>query len=556
MVRAYANYAQNVSITPQSQPIPGREVEMVANNAGGYGFILDDWERLSRFLMLGSEGGTYYVGEKKLTAENAATAIRCIQTDGPRAVEMAREINVTNRAPKTDQQLFVLALAMKHGDEATKTAVAAALPQMVRIGTHLLHFVGMLDGLGGWNRSKRRLIANWFTNRDADGVAFQMLKYGNRDGWTMRDALRLAHPLAPSPQHNAAFAWVTNKLMDEELPNLPSVLANHRTMLAAEGSPVKRALWGIAHNIPREALPTEAMNTPEVQRAMLPSMPIHALIRNLGNMTASGLLANGSEESASVAARLSDPDTLRKARVHPFAILLATLVYRQGAGIRGSKTWTPVPAILSALEDAYDAAFANVTPTGKRILVAIDISGSMGSTCIGTPIPASVAAAAMAITLARLEPNAMVVQFDTAVQSIVPVTKRTGIASIQATHGGGTDLGAPIRWALGERTEVAHSRLWGGGFGMIGQQANQLEATRQEFDAFAILTDDETWAGNAHASELLTRYRRMVNQRAKLVVCAMAANHANIIDPNDVLSFGCAGLDANLPVLAGDFIGR
>ena len=55
--------------TPQAQPIPG--TNQVPNSAGGHAWQLDDWARLDRFLVLGSEGGTYYVGERELTIENA-----------------------------------------------------------------------------------------------------------------------------------------------------------------------------------------------------------------------------------------------------------------------------------------------------------------------------------------------------------------------------------------------------------------------------------------------------------------------------------------------------
>lgn len=553
MARAYSAYARNVTATPQSQPIPGRESEMVANNAGGFGFVLDDWERLIRFLILGSEGNTYYVSEQKLTAQNAACVIRCIKADGPRVVEMARDVNVNNRAPKTDQQLFTLALAMKHGDDATKKAVAAAAPSMLRIGTHLLHFVAMLDGLGGWNRSKRRIIADWF-KQDADRVAFQMLKYQNRDGWTMRDALRVAHPKATGAL-DAALSWVASKLTPEKIATLPAILTKHADMLAMETSAVDRALWGAANGLPREALPTEALNDPAVQRAMLSEMPIHALIRNLGNLSASGVLAS-TEDASTVARKIVDRDTLRRARVHPFAILLATLVYKGGAGFRGSKTWTPSAIVLGALEDAYDASFDYTQPTGKRMLIGVDISRSMTTNCIGTPISASTAAIAMAATLARMEPHALVVQFDTAVQRIVPITKRTGIASLESTAGGGTDLSAPVRWATGEKTTIGRSTLWGGGFGQVGVPERQLTPQRAEYDVFVILTDNETWAGQSHPTEALSAYRKTVNQQAKLVCCAMAANHANIVDPADPLQFGTAGLDANLPTLITDFIGR
>jgi 60 kDa SS-A/Ro ribonucleoprotein len=551
---AYRNYAQNVTTTPQSKPIPGRETEMTANNASGVGFILDDWERLNRFLILGSEGGTYYVAEKDLTKQNASTVIRCIKADGPRVVALAHDININNRAPKTDQQLFALALAMKHGDQATKTAVAKVAPSMLRTGTHLLHFAAMLDGLGGWNRSKRRIIANWFS-LESNRVAFQVLKYQNRDGWTQRDVLRVAHPKPLAPEFDAVLAWVAGKLTPEKTTALPASLANHITMLGMEATPVERALWGIEHGLPREALPTEALQDKAVQTAQLADMPIHALIRNLGNLTASGVLLQN-ESAMTVARKLVDKEALRRARVHPFAILLAMLVYRTGAGFRGSKTWTPAKAVLSALEDAYDLAFENVTPTGKRILIGVDISGSMSSNCVGTPVSAATAAAAMALTLARLEPHAVVVQFDVAVQKIVPITKRTGIASLEATNGGGTDVAAPVRWASGIKTERAMSRMWDGSFSAVDTPGSQAPAEKTVYDAFVILTDNETWAGSMHPAQALEIYRKSVNQHAKLICCSMAANHANVVDPNDPLQFGCAGLDANLPTLVGDFIGR
>lgn len=70
--------------TPQQQPIPGST--QVRNNAGGYGWAVDKWTRLDRFLVLGSEGGTYYVEEKELTRRNAESVWQCILEDGFRVI--------------------------------------------------------------------------------------------------------------------------------------------------------------------------------------------------------------------------------------------------------------------------------------------------------------------------------------------------------------------------------------------------------------------------------------------------------------------------------------
>ena len=62
--------------TPQSEAIPGKD--MVPDSAGGYAFAVDDWKRLDRFLILGAEGGTYYIKEQALTKENASFMFRSL----------------------------------------------------------------------------------------------------------------------------------------------------------------------------------------------------------------------------------------------------------------------------------------------------------------------------------------------------------------------------------------------------------------------------------------------------------------------------------------------
>jgi len=70
------NETPHGAVTPQSLPIPGSD--QVPNSAGGYAWKVDDWTRLHRFLVLGSEGGSYYAIERALTAENAwSTPVHC-----------------------------------------------------------------------------------------------------------------------------------------------------------------------------------------------------------------------------------------------------------------------------------------------------------------------------------------------------------------------------------------------------------------------------------------------------------------------------------------------
>lgn len=80
-----------------------------------------------------------------------------------------------------------------------------------------------------------------------------------------------------------------------------------------------------------------------------------------------------------VVKKLRDQTALKTAKIHPFNILLALKVYSAGKGDKGSLTWPPVPAIEAALDAAFYLSFKFVQPTGKRFLLALDVSGSMGS---------------------------------------------------------------------------------------------------------------------------------------------------------------------------------
>ena len=177
---------------PQRAPIRGSG--QVRNSAGGYAWEVDDWTRLRRFLILGSEGGSYYASEWKLTRENAQALERCVAGDGPRAVAEIVRVSDEGRAPKNDVAVFALALAAGLGDEPTRRAALDALPQVCRTGTHLFQFATFVEGFRGWGRSLRRGVGRWYASQAVESLAYQAVKYRRRDGVTHRDLLRLAHP--------------------------------------------------------------------------------------------------------------------------------------------------------------------------------------------------------------------------------------------------------------------------------------------------------------------------------------------------------------------------
>lgn len=554
-----ANYLKHFAALFTPQRRRAREGQ-VKNGAGGHVFALDEWARLDRWLILGAEGGTYYASERKLTVENARAVQACLAADGPRAVQRIADVSGSGRAPKNAPAIFALAVAAADAKVETRKAALGALPAVCRTGTDLFHFARDVQGFRRWGRALRSAIAAWYNDKPADRLAFQAIKYRQRDGFSHRDLLRLAHPVAPSPQHDALYRWIVGGIealgkasaRGEALrpEALPEAVRAFESLRAATNRKQVTALIR-QHRFTHEMLQTEWKNDPAVWEALLEHMPQTALLRNLGKMTAVGLFTPRSDASRRAARQLTDAARLAAARVHPVAVLSALQVYEQGRGERARRrenalSWTPVREIVDALNEAFHLAFRAVEPTGKKHLLALDVSGSMtGGQIAGVPgLTPRVASAAMAMATARLEREYAVVAFTSAASgkyggrfgggdpgitplSISPEQRLDDV--LRAVDGlpfGGTDCALPMIWAKRNRVEV---------------------------DTFVIYTDNETWAGDVHPFQALRDYRQAMGRPARLVVVGMTSTGFSIADPTDPGMLDVVGFDAAAPQVMADF---
>lgn len=521
----YSHYQTRV--TSQSQPIPGRDKEMAENNAGGFAFTIDDWKRLDRFLILGAEANTYYVGKKELTIRNAQAVHRCINEDGVRVVNRIVEISEAGRAPKNEPALFTLAMCAGLGNSLTRKTALEALPRVARIGTHLFHFAEYAKGFRGWGRGLREAIARWYTEKDPDKLSYQAVKYQQRDGWSHRDLLRLSHPKATSDRANLLHRWIVGK--EVELTLLPALVQGF--LLVKDTEDVRMVIKCIQdYGLTREMIPTKWLNERSVWEALLDRMPMTAMIRNLPKMTDVGLIAPLSDASAKVVNELNDKNRIRKARVHPLSILVALKTYEQGHGIKGKLTWEPVTAVVDALDEAFYLAFDNVEPTLKRTLLALDISGSMAwGNIAGMPITPREASAAMAMVTARTEPKHRIAAFSHELVSVTisPRQRLDDVCrQIDQIPMGRTDCALPMVDALRHRFPV---------------------------DVIVIYTDNETWCGHIHPAQALQEYRRKMGLDTKLVVVGMTSSGFSIADPNDPGMLDLVGFDTAAPNIISAF---
>ena len=530
--------------TPQREPIPG--TAQVPNSAGGHAWAVDHWARLDRFLVLGSEGGTFYVGERSLTVESGRAAVDCLAEDGPRVVRRVVEISRAGRAHRNDPALLVLAMAAGLGDDATRAAALAALPAVARTGTHLFHWLQFVRAFRGWGRGVRTAVGRWYTARSPADLAYQLLKYQARDGWSHRDALRLAHPTPPSVEHDLLFRYVVRGA--EALADAPpvDVLERVEAVHALRGmSPAEAARTIGIYRLTREMVPTGLLVHPIVWEALLDGMPLGALVRNLGVMGKVGLLAPGSDAARLVAARLADEEAIRRARLHPLALLAALRTYAQGRGVRGTNRWEPVAQVVDALDGAFYLAFRAVPATGKRLLLALDVSGSMGSPVHGLPsVSCREASAAMALVTAATEPNHRFVAFTNG-----------GWPSMHSAQGLGSGL-TPLAFSSRQRLDDVVKATAALPFGGTDCALPMVEALRRRWlvDVFVVYTDSETWAGAIHPVQALREYRERTGIAAKLVVVAMASNGFTIADPDDAGMLDVVGFDTAVPQVLHDFM--
>ena len=297
----------------------------------------------------------------------------------------------------------------------------------------------------GIGRGIRRVFGEYFYSRSGIEIANLMTKYQNREGWTIKDVLTLIHIdpkrmkddggrlaidyifkpkeefepiIATAPPTAESTKTLLNAI--KEIHNI--ILRPTPAVLAQNAQELDRIIHLINQvGLCREQLPSQLFKHKKVWEALLMSkgangkgkgMPLTALIRNLGKLTTAeiGIIAPFSTiplQSLTptvkhICERITDPADIKRTRIHPYTILVAMMTYKKGHGDKGGLMWSYNTHIVEALDKAFKLAFQNITPTGKRIKIALDVSGSMSAAfCTGSPV-VSCAVASVAMMMMTL----------------------------------------------------------------------------------------------------------------------------------------------------------
>jgi 60 kDa SS-A/Ro ribonucleoprotein len=350
----------------------------------------------------------------------------------------------------------------------------------------------------------KRLVRDWLASRDED----QLFASSAGQSPSLSDILKMVHPKPAGPVREAFYGYMLGRSYDANA--LPKLVMQFERFKSGESGDVPDLPFTLLSALPlsRKHWTAVAENASwQTTRMNLNTFARHGVFEADGR-------------TGFIAARLRDPDEIRRARVFPYQLLTAY-----------QNCDASVPQeVRDALQDAMEQAIANVPSIGGRVVVCPDVSGSMRSPVTGFRAGATSkvrcvdVAALVAAAVLRKNPSATVLPFE---QAVVPVdlnsrdSVMTNAGKLASIGGGGTSCSAPVRLL------------------------NQRKANA---DLVLFISDNESWVdsgrtdqGRGRGTALLAEWSefRQRNPNARLVCLDVQPNQTTqAVERADILNIG------------------
>ena len=437
-------------------------------------------------LITNTLGNTYYASAKELVGETLDVLKAMAEKDATflaKAIVYARNVGLMRLAP-----IVGLVVLSAHESSEAKHAFKNIFPKVIRTPDDLREFVSICrskairQGLGGVARDAVKL---WLTKM----TEYHAVKYGsaNSKDMTLRDILRMAHPIPSDPTQANMFKWLVkgaDELKKKDFTKLKMITAlSNLKKTDDEEEAIKIIEDG---KLPWEVVvPTVPKMTTKIWAKLMKNMPYMALLRNLATLERHDVFKTKKNVDY-VAGTLSDPDHVRKSKQLPFRFFNAY------------KTYEGEQKITDAIVEALEASSENLPEIDGTVCIANDVSGSMGSH-INEKSTTTLQdiAAIMGATLIKKNQDGKIIctPFDDKLYHPKLNRKDSVITNSEKLHGngGGTTLELPVKELLKNKTKV---------------------------DVLILITDMEE-----NGSGFLTvwnKYKREVNPKAKVFFCNIA----------------------------------
>lgn len=429
------------------------------NEAGGIAYRFAPKHALAQLAMTGCLNGVYYAD-----AEEQLDAV----------LDLARQVD-----PKFVAQVAIYARQVGHMKDMPALLVAHLTTLDLRLfriaaekvidNTKMLRtFVQIMrsgvTGRKSLGSAPKRFVENWLQSRPS-----KALFRGNiGQDPSLADVIKMVHPAPADAERTALYAYLIDKphaaadlpLLVKEFELFKNSLSPRSTVLSQSTEKPSR----LDGNQTINRFPE--IPCPKVPFQMLTGLPLteqhwcdiaqsaswQATRMNLNTFARHGVFAN-QKLTDLVATRLRDAKAIRQAGAFPYQLLAA--YQNAGAGIP--------QVIRDALQDAMETATSNVPAWQGRVVVCVDVSGSMRSPITGYRKGATSAvtcvqvASLIAATALRKNPLARVIAFNDEVE---PVTLNprdsvmTNTRVLTDLPWGGTDCSRPLALLNKEGTEA------------------------------------------------------------------------------------------------------
>ncbi|MBY0525768.1 MAG: TROVE domain-containing protein [Gemmataceae bacterium] len=456
------------------------------NEAGGRAYTLTPKHQLAQLAATGCFNGTYY-GEAE---DQLAPLIALAGQVGDNAFLAKLAVYSRERAFMKDMPAALLLMLSTRDRDLFRRVfdrvvdngrVLRTLFQMVRSGQF---------GRKGLSYALQRAFQRWL-NKASVGTLLSA-SIGNDP--SLRDVLRMARPTPTDDARRALFGWLTDRPVDKWAPatlaDLPAEVAALVAYRVAETEVEQIRALGDAPL--RWDLLADAARGPYVWKAMARRMGPQALRMNLNTLLRHDVLADA-EMVDYVAARIADPDEVRRSRQFPYQYLAAYLNAESALPAR----------IKDALCAAAELACGNVPSLPGPVVIGLDVSGSMSSAITGrrgrgatSKMRCVDVAALFAAAILRRNPGSVIVPFDTTAHKAEVRADDTilSLAERLAKYGGGgTDCSLPLAEANGTLRS-------------------------QPFAGCVLVSDMEAWVrvGQNGSTPVMTQWQAFVKNQARL----------------------------------------
>jgi 60 kDa SS-A/Ro ribonucleoprotein len=376
------------------------------NEAGGRAYTLEPKHALAQLAATGCFNGTYYAGAD----EQLATLKTLIDQVADNAFLTKLAVYSRQRAMMKDMPVALL-LALSKRDPALFRKVFDRVVDNGRTLRTLVQFVRSGQfGRKGLSYSLQRAVQRWLNSASVE----KLLSASIGNDPSLRDVLRLARPTPKDNARRAMFGWLTDKPVEKWAPATEADLPEEVLALAAfRKAETAEAQLLILNNMhARWDLLADTAKSPAVWTAIARKMGPQALRMNLNTLVRHGVIGPDSREMTDyVAARLADPDEIRRSRQFPYQFLAAYMNAND-----------EVPQkIKAALHKAAEIACGNVPELPGPVVIGLDVSGSMSMAATGNRGRGATSkmrcvdvAALFAAAILRRNPDSVVIPFDTA----------------------------------------------------------------------------------------------------------------------------------------------